>query len=139
MGRIQQGPNKVEQMWWGRRNWEWERHTGERCMHREMRCVCTGETQPGPRTSPASGTRMVVHSQNNAQDTQYGAAHLRVAREVEEQHPNNLIQPWQNGSMASCWTITICNLELRHTWSGGSDELDWPVSIFSLRTQPNNP
>src|SRR5882724_10987299 len=64
---------------------------------------------------------------------------LRVAREVEEQHPNNLIQPWQNGSVASCRTIAICNLALRHTLSGGSDNLDWPVSILSLRTQPNNP
>jgi len=40
---------------------------------------------------------------------------LRVAREVEEQHPNTLIQPWQNRSVANCQTITIGNLVLRHT------------------------
>ena len=64
---------------------------------------------------------------------------LRVAKEVEEQHPNNLIQPWENGSVTSCRIITVYNLVLRHTLSGGSENLDWLVSILSLRIQPNDP
>ena len=48
MGRDPLRPNEVSRTHRGGDIGRWARCTGERCMCRETRCVCAGETQLGP-------------------------------------------------------------------------------------------